>query len=482
MVKEGFQQMPTALEEAWDSVETQGALDELISLAQKHRAQEHPEPKIYDDHIRKHLHGSIFVGHINTDLDSVAGAIGAAALFDGIPAISEENLNGEILFALKECNIEKPTFVEHIPGAKDDAFFCLVDHSEVKQMCKILQEDKNRGNRIRGVIDHHALAESLATSKPLFMDLRPWGSMSTIVTCLYMQHKKYLPPQIAKLLLMAVLSDTLNLTSVTTTDADRQVVVLLSSYGKVNDPDEMARLQFQAKTDWIVNLGAYEMVRGDQKDFSAGGWKCGIAVLEVTTVEPVLAVAESIIMELRILKKEKGENKKTGERDMRAELDFAFLFIVDIVGNTSKMIISGGRELALAKAAFPGCKLTEAQPGITAPGSTIKADETLMHLGEGMVSRKAQFAPAFLNAMSGNFTCHKKPNSERSLEELQKEAEEDMNELLYREAQKGFSHNSVSVARTSQLLNGSLGGASMALSKKRASMSGESSPQGSPKK
>lgn len=48
-----------------------------------------------------------------------------------------------------------------------------------------------------------------------------------------------------------------------------------------------ARKQFQAKTDWIVNLGAYEMVRGDQKDFGIDNWKCGIAVLEVTTPEPV---------------------------------------------------------------------------------------------------------------------------------------------------------------------------------------------------
>ena len=55
----------------------------------------------------------------------------------------------------------------------------------------------------------------------------------------------------------------------------------------VKSPDDLARRQFQAKTDWIVNLGAYEMVRGDQKDFEVDNWKCGIAVLEVTTPRPV---------------------------------------------------------------------------------------------------------------------------------------------------------------------------------------------------
>lgn len=39
-------------------------------------------------------------------------------------------------------------------------------------------------------------------------------------------------------------------------------------------------------------LGAYEMTRGDQKDFTANGWKVGIAVLEVTDTEPVLKVAD----------------------------------------------------------------------------------------------------------------------------------------------------------------------------------------------
>jgi len=37
----------------------------------------------------------IFVGHINTDLDSVAGAIGAAELYGGVPAVSQKDLNTE---------------------------------------------------------------------------------------------------------------------------------------------------------------------------------------------------------------------------------------------------------------------------------------------------------------------------------------------------------------------------------------------------
>ena len=133
------------------------------------------------------------------------------------------------------------------------------------------------------------------------MDLRPWGSMSTIVGYLFISYRRALPKPIAVLLLQAILSDTLNLRSVTTTDADRSMVALLVSYGGIGkatrnqptlytvsshgenlyedtDIDLLAKKQFQAKTNWIVALGPYEMVRGDQKDFASGPWKFGISV------------------------------------------------------------------------------------------------------------------------------------------------------------------------------------------------------------
>ncbi|CAD7932726.1 unnamed protein product [Amoebophrya sp. A120] len=439
-------------------------LDQLIQHAQE--ADEHGGVcrEIFYAHIRDSLKGCIFVGHINTDLDSVAGAIGAAALFDGIPAISENKLNGEILFALEECKIQTPELFENIPNAKTTAKVCLVDHSEEKQMTPFLKKDKNRGSRIVGIIDHHALAESFSTSKPLFMDLRPWGSMSTIVTVLFLSHKKFLPPKIAKLLLMAVLSDTLNLQSITTTEPDRQVVALLSSYGKVPDPDKLARQQFQKKTDFIVNLGAYEMIRGDQKDFSMNNWKVGISVLEVTDVEPVLKVAPEIMLELRMLKKEKGEVVETAEdgseisrtRDYKRELDFAYLFVVDILNEKSYLIIAGGRELVLAKKAFPDApSLGAAVKGIPPPGKTINEEETLMTMKHKMVSRKAQFAPAILEALADpDYSwCHKRPVALMSALESANEKAKDYSEKLYSECQEHTVINSTKVVRVSRMFS-----------------------------
>ena len=77
----------------------------------------------------------------------------------------------------------------------------------------------------------------------------------------------------ARVLLCAILSDTLALRSPTTTAADRLIVALLSVMAGVDEPDALASKMFKAKTNWIVNLGPTEMVRGDQKDFNSGPWK-----------------------------------------------------------------------------------------------------------------------------------------------------------------------------------------------------------------
>lgn len=51
--------------------------------------------------VEKILTGALFVGHVKTDLDSIAGAIGGACLWQGTATRAEKELNGEIMYALK---------------------------------------------------------------------------------------------------------------------------------------------------------------------------------------------------------------------------------------------------------------------------------------------------------------------------------------------------------------------------------------------
>jgi len=409
--KESDEQLDTETERAVEAYEK--VVDSLLHSFKARMNSPVEEAFLEEIFVSSHLKGCVFVGHIATDLDSIAGAIGAAKLFGGIPAKSEANLNGEILYVLKEvAELEEPMLFDDIPGGgipsndPDNVWknVCLVDHNEEKQMVKSLREHPDRKSRVVGLIDHHALSSSFSSDKPLFIDVRPWGSMSSIVAHMFLRNNKNPGKSIARLLMCAILSDTLNLQSVTTTDADRFAVAFLARIGEIENPDEVARLMFRAKTAWICDLGPYAMVRGDQKDFFVNGWRFGIAVLEVTTMSPVLQLADRLILELRTLKIEKGGGK------IANELDFAFLFVVDVVKQCSVLLVCGGREFALASKAFKGCPHKIAKDGMPAPGSTIQASQTLIDVGP-LVSRKAQFVPAFSETLNAGFQCHKLPVS-----------------------------------------------------------------------
>jgi len=116
------------------------------------------------------LKNAIFCGHIVTDLDSVAGAIGAAELYGGTPALASK-INSETMFAFQEWGVPMPQYIEDLLEADPKADVCLVDHQQTSQLNPAIPVEN-----IVGVIDHHALqSKTIVTDKPIYMDIRPWG-------------------------------------------------------------------------------------------------------------------------------------------------------------------------------------------------------------------------------------------------------------------------------------------------------------------
>jgi manganese-dependent inorganic pyrophosphatase len=128
------------------------------------------------EYLPSQLAGALFVGHLVTDLDSIAGAVGASELYHGIPARASE-VNSETAFALDYWGVEKPRPIEEILNEYPQAGVCLVDHQQTSQLNKSIDP-----SRIVGVIDHHALQNAtIVTDMPIYIDIRPWGSMSSII-------------------------------------------------------------------------------------------------------------------------------------------------------------------------------------------------------------------------------------------------------------------------------------------------------------
>lgn len=357
------------------------------------------------------LHGCVFVGHTNTDMDSVASAIAAAELYQGTAARSAaggddpRDVNGEIKHALEFSGLELPPFFQDLPNAAetDGPSVCFVDTNHPTQMIEPMGT-KEHLHRIKGVIDHHNCV--LETPSPIFSDIRPWGSCCSIIAHHYIRAGAQLPRAVARVLLCGILSDTINLNSPTTTDADRLMMAMLQILARVTDLDEIAKLQFKAKTASFVAMAPFALVRADMKCFDSGAVRFAWATVEVTDVDGIYAKAADMLGELRVLKEEK-TRQYTRDGEDHPELVYAFLSVVNLATQSSVVLLCGGREVALAKKAFGGT-LSQA-PGMDAvrfealaTSPHLKLDETMMDIGS-LVSRKKEFLPPVQKLLEGGW-------------------------------------------------------------------------------
>ena len=334
------------------------------------------------------LNDAIFCGHLVTDLDSIAGAIGAAELYGGIPARASE-VNSETKFALDYWGMSAPLRIEDLVVSQPKAGICLVDHQQLSQLNPAIDPD-----RIVGVIDHHALQNStIITERPIYMDIRPWGSMSTIIAHTFLLIQRRPRKCVAGMLLCAILSDTLNLLGPTTTKYDKMMVAILCEICHVTDINALAQKQFKAKSKELATLTARQLCQGDLKVFSFNTpvfvGTVGFAVIETTDDEVIIARKEELIEALKLCKAE-------------SNLTLIYLAIVNIVAMHSNLLLVGDNEKDLAVKSFPLLNaLAVADPAVASSNESTHAnpivdnlivDNNMLNLGT-RVSRKNDFIP-----------------------------------------------------------------------------------------
>jgi inorganic pyrophosphatase/exopolyphosphatase len=347
-----------AVDEAWEEAET--FVDKM------------PTEKKEDDlTFLPGLTDAVFCGHLMADLDSIAGAIGAAYLYNGVAAKASE-INSETKWALKKWGCEEPAKIEDLMAEQADRPVCLVDFQQQSQLNKAIPM-KN----IVGVIDHHALQNNtIVTEKPIFVDIRPWGCMSSILAHSYAVQEKYLPKNIAGMLLSAILSDTLNLKSPTTTKWDERMIAMLVQYLDIDDVNIIAAEQFRAKSHELSLMTPYQLVNGDAKKFKFADavdsnkiHTVGYGVIETTDAASSMARIDDLIPEMQAAR----------EDDKMAAM---LLAVVDIVNLTSMLILCGPAETSLALKAY---------------GGDLEQDGKVLPL-KGKVSRKKDFIPPLTRA------------------------------------------------------------------------------------
>lgn len=193
----------------------------------------------------------------------------------------------------------------------------LVDHNEVYQSAIGLEEAE-----ILEVIDHHRIG-NISTNNPINFRGMTVGSTNTIVYFLFGENRVTIPKEIASIMLAGILSDTLALTSPTTTEIDRMVVSKLEEISGLNYK-EFASDMFNSSAN-IDQKSDYELITGDIKSFQDNGKN--FCVGQITSMDPtkILERKESLIEELNKYKKD-------------LQVDFVVYLITDILKNGSYIL------------------------------------------------------------------------------------------------------------------------------------------------
>jgi len=244
----------------------------------------------------------------------------------------------------------------------------LVDHNEPRQAIGSLEEAE-----LIEILDHHRLGNP-STHTPIRFSVDVVGSTSTLVSERIEDAGLRPPPALAGLLISGLLSDTLILTSPTTTDRDHRAAERLARWAFTpNSP--LAGETIQGYGEQVLRAGAglstrdpSEIVSTDLKLYEAGGLRFAIAQVEVTDMMQLKDHLEGLTEALTEL------------RERRA-LDFAMLMITDVVRNSSRLILSN-EPPALSDLPYP-----------------LQPDGTRM--AERVVSRKKQLLPVVLGLLEG---------------------------------------------------------------------------------
>ena len=236
----------------------------------------------------------------------------------------------------------------------------LVDHNEATQAVEGFDQAE-----ILEIIDHHRIG-SLETSGPVYFRNQPVGCTATIITQMYDENGMDIPPQIAGLLLAAILSDTLVFRSPTCTHIDVNAANRLAKIAGV-DINEFANEMFEAG-EKLDGKTAEEVFLQDFKVFMCGDIRFGVAQGSYMTRKNLTA-AEALLKPYL----EEARNKQNVED--------IYMLLTDVPKEESVVICNGRYAAEVLTDGF------DTQPA-------ADASWTL----PGVVSRKKQFIPALMTA------------------------------------------------------------------------------------
>jgi manganese-dependent inorganic pyrophosphatase len=278
------------------------------------------------------------------ELAAVKGIAGASN-FQAFPVVDDKRRTIGIL--------SKSDFLKKV-----DRKLILVDHNELSQAVHGAE-----GVEILEVVDHHRIG--LTTQQPILFRNEPVGSTSTIVARCFIHNRIDMEDKIAGILLAGIVSDTLNLTSPTTTQVDRDVLAVLEVMAGVNAREFTEKLF--ASGSVLVSRPAEQAVTTDCKEYIEQGRRFSVAQIEEIGFTQFWNRKAEVVQAVQRYCAEKGYY-------------MAALLVTDVVSQTSLLV------LAAPEAFHNLISYPEVEDGI--------------YKLEGVVSRKKQLLPYLTHSLA----------------------------------------------------------------------------------
>ena len=259
----------------------------------------------------KHMIHEEFISLREDESLTVAEHKVAASNFQAFPVVDERNRTVGV--------ISKSDFLKTV-----NRKLILVDHNELSQAVQGADQVE-----ILEILDHHRIG-ALTTRQPILFVNEPVGSTCTIVADCFFRYGVELPEPIAGLLLAGLVSDTLNLTSPTTTGRDKEILGKLEKISGVNARAFTEKLF--ASGSVLTSKPAPQAITTDCKEYEELGRTFSVAQIEEIGFDQFWKRKADVL---------------TALENYRHERNYVFsaLLVTDVVTQTSLLLIAGTQSL-----------------------------------------------------------------------------------------------------------------------------------------
>ncbi|MBO1198361.1 manganese-dependent inorganic pyrophosphatase [Staphylococcus simiae] len=301
-------------------------------------------------------------GHKNPDTDAISSAIIMADFEqlrgnDSATAYRLGDINAETQFALDTFNVTAP---ELLTDNLDGQDVILVDHNEFQQSADTIADAT-----IKHVVDHHRIA-NFETAGPLYYRAEPVGCTATILYKMYKERGFEIKPEIAGLMVSAIISDSLLFKSPTCTEEDVNAAQELKDIANVDlDVYGLDMLKAGAST---TDKSVEFLLDMDAKSFTMGDYVTRIAQVNTVDIDEVLDRKSEL---------EKAMLTNSAEE----KYDLFVLVVTDIINSDSKILVVGAEKDKVGEA------------------FNVQLEDDMAFL-TGVVSRKKQVVPQITAALT----------------------------------------------------------------------------------